>query len=103
MPLLEAVENEFDAARHSQFVENPKKIVSNDLLLARGLSPRKVALTCYALTCALGIVAYFARQASLLIALILFGLSIGLLLVAAVRLGGLQMAAGSPRTGQAST
>lgn len=67
-----------------------------DLLLARGWSARTVALICYALTSALVITACLTRQAAFPLAFSSVGLSIGVLTVAAVKLGTLRMSGENP-------
>lgn len=50
LPLLEAVENELNAGRDSEFVVNMQQIVPYDLLLARDWPPSRVAVTAYGIT-----------------------------------------------------
>jgi hypothetical protein len=50
LPVLQAIENQFDAAGDAQFIEDPEQVISDDLVVARGYSPRDVVLTFYALT-----------------------------------------------------
>jgi hypothetical protein len=67
-----------------------------DLLLARGWSPRRVALACYAITAAFSAIAWWGvRRES---PQYWFGaaLSVGLLLIFAVRLGSLRPGGESP-------
>jgi hypothetical protein len=59
LALLEAIQHEFDTARNPQFFEDPKQIISHDLLRARGYTARHVALICYAMTVILVIAGWF--------------------------------------------
>jgi hypothetical protein len=93
---LEAIEDEFDAAGDTQLVENLKQIISNDLLLGRGWSARRVALTWSAITGALVILAEFAKHQSPLVAFLLLGSTVTLLAAAAVSLGCLQISDEKP-------
>ena len=74
-----------------------------DLLLGRGWSTRRVALTCYAITIALVILAEIARRLSPLAAFILFALPVGLLVAAAISLGCLQLGDEKPGVDQVRT
>jgi len=42
--ILQAVQDQLDARRDAELVKNPKKIISNDRLLAGGWRARKVAI-----------------------------------------------------------
>jgi len=74
-----------------------------DQMMARGWSGAKVALTCYATTIALVILAELARHLSPLAALILLALTVGLLVVVAVSLGCLQLGVEKPRVDRVRT
>ena len=89
--MLEAIEDEFDAAGDSELVEDSKKVIANDLLISRGWRARKVALFCYALTGGLGIVATLSRRANPMLTATLAGLTLGLLALVIVSLGGVQV------------
>jgi UDP-GlcNAc:undecaprenyl-phosphate/decaprenyl-phosphate GlcNAc-1-phosphate transferase len=60
-----------------------------DLLLARGLSPRKVAFSCYGITIGCLLLGLLTLRADFMHALWISALSAGVLLFAALRLGSL--------------
>jgi len=87
VPFLQAVEYQFHPGRNAQLVEDPKKIVAHDLLLGISWSPRKVALTIYALTAAMCMIAWLGLKCDFIHAFLLCAASIGALTIIAVRLG----------------
>lgn len=97
LALLKAIENELDAAGDSEFFENSEKVIAHDLLLARGWSTLRVALTTYGLTAGLVVVANIAMRMTFSRALVASTLISGGLVAAAVRLGALHTESG-PQT-----
>lgn len=89
LALLKAIENELDAAGDSEFFENAEEVIAHDLLLARGWSALRVALTTYGLTAGLVVVANIAMRMAFSRALVASALISGGLVAAAVRLGAL--------------
>ena len=91
MAVLEAVENEFDARRDAQLIENFQQIISHDLLAARGASARMVALVCYVGTVLLGLIGFVGVRAKPVYFFILASGGVGALLVTAIRMGALRL------------
>jgi len=67
-----------------------EEVISNDLLLARGWSPRRVALASYGITAALASIARFGLLSESPQFLVMAALSLIALFVAARRLGSLR-------------
>ncbi len=91
LAVLEAVENEFDARRDAQLIENFQQIISHDLLAARGASARVVALVCYVATALLGLIGFVGVRANPVYFFILASVGVATLLIAAVRIGALRL------------
>lgn len=91
LAFLETVEDQFHSRRNAQLIENTKKIISHDLLLARGYSPVQVALLCYIVATAFVGIAWKERGMSPMEASALSFLSFAALGVVEVRLGSLQV------------
>ena len=91
LAVLEAVENEFDARRDAQLIENFQQIISHDLLAARGASARMVALVCYVGTVLLGLIGFVGVRAKPVYFFILASGGGGALLVTAIRMGALRL------------
>ena len=94
-PILQAIEHQLDARRDAQFVEDAKKIVADDFLLASGWTARRVAVSCYFLTACLGLLGWFGMLGGMRRSLILgAGIFVGLLVSAwwlgAARLGAMK-------------
>jgi len=87
---LEAIESQFNPRGHAHLVENPEKVVTNDLLAARGWPARRVAFTCYLITAGLSAIGWIGERKGPIEFLAVAMLSIGGLLVAALRLGALR-------------
>jgi len=90
LPLLDAA---LALARRARLRRSPfrgDRAHFYDLLLARGVSPRHVALTCYGITGGFIVVGHLSMHWSALPSYVLAASSIGLLLFAAVRLGALR-------------
>lgn len=68
-----------------------------DLLLARGWSPRRVALVCYAITVALAVSGWLSTRGGTAWFFVTLTLSLGALLGAAIRLGALRGTPAIPR------
>ena len=84
---LQAIEDQLDARGNSQLFEDTEKIISHDLLLARGWTPGRVALTSAAVTAALCCIGFGALRVSGDIAAGLFAACFLLLSSLGVRLG----------------
>jgi hypothetical protein len=89
LPLLQTVENEFNATRDAQFFEDAEQVISHDLLLGRGWKPRSVALISYALTAGLVAAALITLRTEFTHAVFATVVIVGGLLAVAVRLGSL--------------
>ncbi|HYL11309.1 MAG TPA: hypothetical protein VEU31_11265 [Candidatus Acidoferrales bacterium] len=85
--LVQAVKDQFDAARHADLIEDLEKIIADDLLRQHGWPARGVALLCYAVTAGMMLAgwflittrsrpAYFAAFAALM-ALFIAAISLG--------------------------
>jgi len=62
---LKVTKHQFDPRGHSQPVEDLEQVIANDLLMARGWFPRKVAFACYGMTLCLGVVAWLSLRRSI--------------------------------------
>jgi hypothetical protein len=97
LPFLKTVKHQLHARRHPQFVEDAKKIISYDLLLARGCSPVQVALFCYIVAVALAGISWKERGMSPAEASAVSVFSFAALAVVEVRLGSLEVAQNTRR------
>ena len=78
-------------------LRNPRSLLYGDrahfydLLAARGWPPRRVALTCYLITGGLSVIGWIGEQEGPMEFLALAALGVGVLLIAAIRLGALRL------------
>lgn len=103
LPLLDAALAILRRLRRGRSVLKGDRHHVYDLLLAAGWSSRKVALTCYALTAILWLVAWLGLQPEFKHVFSLYALSVGALLLGAVRLGSLKSKDSPPRVERART
>jgi len=103
LPLLDAVLAILHRLRNGQSVLKGDRLHFYDLLHAAGWSSRRVALTCYALTATMCVVAWLGLQPEFTHAFSLYVLSVGALLIGAVRLGSLKSKDSPPRVERART
>lgn len=87
---MEAIQDQLHARRNAQLVKYPKKVISHDLVLARGYSPIQVALFCYMIAIALAGISWKERGMSPVEAVVASALSFAALAVVEIRLGSLQ-------------
>ena len=90
LSLLQTIENQFHTCRNPDLVKNPEEIIPHDLLLARGLSPRRVVLACYGITATLVVIARLGMRGSAAEVLLVSGLGLAVLLLGALWLGALR-------------
>ena len=91
--VLQAVEDQLNPRRNSQFVKNAKEIIPHDFLLAGGLPARRVAITSYFLTAFLGVAGWLGMLGGMRRSLILGVGIFGVLVVSASWLGAARLGA----------
>jgi hypothetical protein len=87
--VVEKESDQFYACGDANPVENFEKVVPNDQMLARGYSPRAVAVTFYCLTAVLVSAAWFSLQLELMGRMLTLTLSVVGVLICAIWLGAL--------------
>lgn len=90
MPRLKTIEHQFDAARYAELVEYAEEIISDDLLLARGWSPRDVVFICCGLTASLAIAGRMSIATNIPSTFLVCAFCFGGLLAAGLKLGSLR-------------
>lgn len=92
LAFLEAIKDELHPRRDAQLIKYPEKVVSHDLLLARGYSSLQVAIICYAVAIAFAGISWVERRMAPVEAAVVSALSFAALAVVEIRLGSLQSA-----------
>lgn len=95
---LQAIKYEFHASGHAYLIEDLENIISHDLLLERGVSPRAVAIGMACATLVSGAVGWIALHLSAAAGAAVIAAYVGLLVAAMIWLGALPLRV-SRRTG----